>query len=333
MPRTKISAPATQQLKFCQLALSLIDQASIRISGDISLEFPIHIPSIADSSEDATPQEEVITAQRRRKYALMQRLPSGDWWSSLNSDPLGSPEFSSADLSTGHAEAVSILPFPSTIPDNIPTLGDLHIGKKQVAKGKAPDARSVSCGTFLDYGPYASFAPTFDSNGAGVGRNEISGIIWRRYQKGKLRAKAAALREKILEEAKLSSPAANDISSPNESMDVDEDQTIIERPEEEKPLVEPDLGDLVSPEMKQKLSTAQHSLLVEEEVEKILKNTAKALVRLEELQNNRLWKEGSATSIASGSEEQELGMFPSILNCNSLMQFQQLIKSTKPLSF
>src|SRR6202044_3682340 len=68
-------------------------------------------------SKSKSPTSEPAPAPAfKRKYALMQKLSGGEWWTSINSD-LGAPTVDGKalkDLPTGHAELVAILPSPST---------------------------------------------------------------------------------------------------------------------------------------------------------------------------------------------------------------------------
>ena len=167
-PRSRPSAPAAQQLRFCNLALALLDQASFH-SVPTPLEaqsiFPtlFHPPSAGgDATQDSKPTPSSPQPARKPRYALVQHLPTGDWWTSLDSDSV-SPSDSKplTDLPTGHAELAAILPSPSTSGSTRgKTLAD-YVRPKPFTALQMPGPRRVSCGKFLDYGPYASFAPTF----------------------------------------------------------------------------------------------------------------------------------------------------------------------------
>nr|GAT57525.1 predicted protein [Mycena chlorophos] len=117
-PRLPLSGPAAQQQRFCDTALSLLEQAS----------FPITATSLVPDDDDS--ERRLLTTKR---YALVQRLPDGDYFTSVNLDqPAGAPESGTADLRdlpTGHADLVAVLPAPSvsTLPTNLPTLGSYRI--------------------------------------------------------------------------------------------------------------------------------------------------------------------------------------------------------------
>ncbi|EJD04336.1 uncharacterized protein FOMMEDRAFT_146300 [Fomitiporia mediterranea MF3/22] len=313
-PRARISPPAAQQLRFCQLALTLIEQASRNNIDGLSLKPELILPEKSTKEED-----EMDVINTRRKYALVQRLPTGDLWTSLSTDLPGSDAKPLAELSTGHAELVSILPSSSSSKP-IPTLGELHADKNIQSKYKPPTTRHVSCGAFLDYGPYASFAPSFDSDGGDVGRAGVSKVLWRRHEKGKAREKARILGDRY--RAKLAAQAA-------ESMGVDE-VTEVEltegraaelrrEAEKRKDLLEK----LFSQEEAEPLQKILDALDCEENVSELLLHNAKALLRLQELQKERLRGENeSARRVKVGSEEWNLA--------HAIMDSLTLLTSMRP---
>ena len=81
-----------------------------------------------------------------------------------------------------HAELVTILPTPAGTLDNTPTLGDYTRPKASTSTrplpGKPQASRRVTTGAFLDYGPYARFAPTFDQDGSEIGRVQMGEVLW-----------------------------------------------------------------------------------------------------------------------------------------------------------
>lgn len=281
------------------MALALIDQASQHIL-DASLLQPEQI--LAYDDESLSTQDDSSAKSKRRKYALVQRLPGGDWWTSLDSDLPGTDIKPLKTLGTAYADLVSILPTPSISLDPPPTLGDLYAGKKPIPKAKLPGPRRVSCGSFLDYGAYSSFAPTFDCDGADIGRVGVSSFLWHRYQKGKAREKARILRERISRK-----PAQGSLN-----MDVDQsmlettgDETELQRSDKEKEL----LRSFLSEEETTVVMKALNALELEEGVTDLLRRNARALVRLEELQKQRLASDSAEVSYAKvESEEWELGM-------------------------
>ncbi|KAI6133376.1 hypothetical protein EDD16DRAFT_1735512 [Pisolithus croceorrhizus] len=229
------ASPATQQLRFCNLAQSLLDQASFH-----SVPLPLDIETILSDVPE---------------YALMQRFPSGSWWTSLSSDLVPSDEKAITDLQTANAELVAILPSPSDVallstspPDAKPsstTLGVYGAKKPPGTKQKLPGPRRVSCGSFLDYGPYASFGPSFEQD-------------WL---------------------ARV--PVDTHIVDPSLSNGVLADEDSLEGLD------------------------ALGNLEIEAAVQELLQRNARALKRLEELQNQRLMKPGGFAPVEQGSEEWE----------------------------
>jgi hypothetical protein len=170
------------------------------------LVIPEHKPEM-----DAGEEEEEASSQRR-KYALVQRLPTGDLWTSLDSDLVGSESKPLVDCDTGYAELVAVLPSaPSSHAP--PTLGDIHAEKALTNRLKPLTSQRISCGSFLHYGPHASFAPSFDSDSGDIGYNAVTNVLWRRHEKGKAREKARILGERMRQ--KMAQEVA-------ESMDVDD---------------------------------------------------------------------------------------------------------------
>ncbi|KAL5534594.1 hypothetical protein ACEPAG_1057 [Sanghuangporus baumii] len=297
-PRARISPPAAHQLRFCQLALSLIEQASRRTIDVLSLK-PEHILPVKGEEDDT--EKDVDT--RRRKYALVQRLPTGDLWTSLDSDLTGSDTKPLSQLGTGHAELVAVLPSSSSSKP-IPTLGELHADKKVQTKYKPPTTRHVSCGSYLDYGPYASFAPAFDSDGADVGRIGLSDVLWRRHVKGKAREKARILGDRL--RSKLALRAA-DVMEIDEVVEADpaevKDAGLRKEAGKRRELLEK----LFAPEESEALQEVLDALECEENVGEMLLHNAKALVQLQELQRERLQSEnGGSKDVEVGSEEWNL---------------------------
>ena len=240
----------------------------------------------------------------RRKYALVQRLPSGDLWTSLDSDMVGPDAKPLSQLGTGHAELVAVLPSSSSSKP-IPTLGDLHTNKKIQTRYKAPTTRHVSCGSFLNYGPYASFAPAFDNDGADVGRLGVSDVLWRRHEKGKAREKARILGDRL--RAKLASQAAENMQV-EEVVEADpaevREAELRKEAEKRREL----LQKLFPPDEAEAVEEVLDTLECEENVGELLLRNAKALVRLQELQEERLrGVNGGSKDVEVVSEEWNLG--------------------------
>ncbi|KAA1468381.1 hypothetical protein DENSPDRAFT_869651 [Dentipellis sp. KUC8613] len=336
-PRSRPSTPAAEQLKFCHLALSLLDQSSFHtLPAALSLEciIPEH-PGAALTTPDETvksstpppPSLSASSGPRKRRYALVQKLPTGDWWTSLNSDfPTTSVDGKDLrDLPTAHAELVAVLPSAldyqpgassSSMP--IPTLGSYT--KKSSRKITMPSSRHVSCGTFLDYGPYASFAPTFDQDGVEVGRDALGEVLWMQEKKRRaanLVAAQYARREKAM-------AALEDVEMHEEVQDVTTEE-LAKRAAEKKKSDEQELEALLPPEEVACIKAALGSLEMEEAVQELLERNSKALQRLEELQLKRLGGEdGGKSRVKEGSEEWDIAQ--------GIMESLTVLASLRPRS-
>lgn len=240
----------------------------------------------------------------------MQRLPSGTWWSSLGSDLLtDSKEFK--DLQTANAELVAVLPSPSSLAHSDATskstitltdtqapmtLGAYVPKKPPGHRSKLLGPRHVSCGSFLDYGPYASFAPTFDQEGVEIGREALGEVLWRWEDRKK---RWATEKARAAEEAAQCSPMAgleeehNNVIDPSLEESLDDDEEALEG--------------LLSKEQIASLKSVLKSLELENAIQELLDRNTKALRRLEELQRQRLMKDGGFHPVEEGSEEWDTG--------------------------
>jgi hypothetical protein len=237
----------------------------------------------------------------------MQKLSGGEWWTSLNSE-FGPPFVDGKalkDLSTAHAELVAILPSSTSaskpsVP--IPNLGSYASNKNPWPKAKALGPRRASCGKFLDYGPYASFAPSFEGDGVEVGRRALGETIWR-WEEQKRNREIELKQGPIAEDA-------DDV----EMDDVQEPSSSGARQAElnggiAKATVE-GLGGLLPPAEVAVIKAALDTLELEDAVDELLDRNKRALVRLEELQRLRLGSEGGGTSeVEEGSEEWDTGQY------------------------
>ncbi|KAI6153255.1 hypothetical protein BKA82DRAFT_998217 [Pisolithus tinctorius] len=330
-PRSRTSSPATQQLRFCNLAQSLLDQASFH-----SVPLPLDIDTILSDVHESPANGELEPSHWKKpphhhqkcRYALMQRFPSGStWWTSLSSDLVPSDEKAITDLQTANAELVAILPAPSNVdPLTTPpqgytaeakpsptTLGTYGAKKPPGQKQKLPGPRRVSCGSFLDYGPYASFGPSFEQDGVEVGRWTL-GEVYRSWEERKRRWS---------EECSSSSTDSNEdsVSSPvSDSLDAGSTHTV--DPSLSNGVLEDEdsFEGLFSKDQIRLLKDALGSLEVEGAVQELLERNARALKRLEELQIQRLTKPGGFTPVEEGSEEWETaqGIFDSLTVLASL---------------
>ncbi|KAF9455690.1 hypothetical protein BDZ94DRAFT_1315965, partial [Collybia nuda] len=275
LPRSNPSPTALQQRRFCTLASSLLDHASSD-AAFIDLDLSSFLPPDDQSTRPSSPS-------RPRKYALVQHLPSGDYWTSLNSDA----DLTTAlkDLPTAQAELVAILPTPPPKPTNsVPTLAAYRSTKPLPALKPLPAQRRVTTGAFLDYGPWASFAPVFDQDAQIVGQRELGEVIygWEQRKKEKLemwrqRLESTATIEEV--------PPVTQKSAPPE-------------------VVHAELEQLLAPDEVDAIKTALGCLELENAVQELLERNRRALARLEELQYLRLTAEDGENSTAKeGSEE------------------------------
>jgi hypothetical protein len=274
LPRARPSAAAEQQLHFCNLALSLLDR--------ISTSTPLHIQSILSSKDPLPPSSTTPT----RKYALLQHLPAGDYWSSLDAPPSSQSNISLKDLPTGHAELVAIL--PSSLNTNLDTPQSLaSLSSKPLGYKKSlPLQRRVTAGSFLDYGTYASFAPSFDHDCELIGRRQLGEVLYRQEQRRVVTA--GARRESLQGRGAI--------------QEVEEDLAVVSEPPKG---MDTDLNALLPREEVDAIKAAMNSLELENSIQQLLERNRLALNRLEELQILRLT--GGSNSAEEGSEEWETG--------------------------
>ncbi|KAG5220559.1 hypothetical protein IMY05_C4563000100 [Salix suchowensis] len=305
--RSKPSKPAIQQRRFCDVALSLFEEASFH-----NVTIPSDLVSLLPETQSDEEDISSSPPRQQKRYALKQRLPTGEWWTSLannSSDPQ-----SLKALSTGLSELVVSLPTPSAptaisvAPSSassskpstssttsvVPSLGSYTYLKAPPLKAKPwPIRRVKTTGSFLDYGPSASFAPTFSQDGAEVGRQQLGEFLWRKEQRRKER------QANILE----------DVESRATAIEVDDNDNI--DPELRKagqPKVselEEALTELLPPEEVYVIKSALDSLELEAAVQELLDRNARALLRLQKLQRKRLLKREYV--MAEGSEELDTG--------------------------
>ena len=257
----------------------------------------------ADSSKPIDDPLASPELPRKRKYALMQRLPSGEWWTSLNSDIASLDGSDLKNLPTAHAELVAILPSMSTSEASgasIPTLGSLS-RKLHTKKPTLPGPRHISTGTFLDYGPNASFAPSFEQDGVEVGQFALGEVMWSRLRRVELTSKAKKqVPSAITEDVQMTDESLDDVRSRQCASEMDQDG---EQQLTLDPLLEPDQVAPIQDFMK--------TLELEVAIQGLLDRNNRALGRLEELQSQRLGGEnGGASQVEVGSEEWDVGEQP-----------------------
>jgi hypothetical protein len=234
----------------------------------------------------------------------MQRLPSGEWWTSLNSDIASLDGSDFKILPTAHAELVAILPSvttPEASGSSVSTLGSLS-RKLHTKKPTLPGPRHLSTGSFLDYGPNASFAPSFEQDGVEVGQFAMGEVMWSRWKRKSELAPKTRLLKKILPSATTEDEQVADASldegrSPQRDSEMGQDET-------EQIALDPLLErDQVAP-----IQDFMETLGVEVAIQELLDRNKKALARLEELQSQRLGGEnGDASGVEVASEEWDVG--------------------------
>ena len=276
LPRSTQSTTAAQQRRFCNLALSLLHQASLH-----SVPLPLSLASILPSDQDQlTPSQKLS----KRKYALLQHLPTGDYWTSLDSDSALTTALK--DLPTANAELVAVLPTPLESSFNqIPTLGSYKPQKPLSPSKPLPPQRRVTTCDFLDYGVWASFAPAFDHDAQIVGPRELGEIVYGWEEKRKDRIALWRERREVttttIEQAPLVPSSQN---------------------------IQAELEELFPPDEVKHITAALGSLELENAVQELLVRNTRALIRLEELQRSRLMASGGGSSAAvEGSEEWDTG--------------------------
>jgi len=271
--RSTPSEPAAQQLRFCQLALELLEQAKTR-------HLPLdELSNISDPPEKAVPSE--TNPPPAVKYALLQHLPQGEYWSSFASSKDDIPDPSS--FRTGHAELVAIVPEPAVAAADVPRLGSYHTKALPVYKDKLPKERRATVGSFLDYGPWQSFAPAFNHEGTEIGRRQLGEVAYGRQMH-------------YGESSRLTEADAMDCDSPEVVPARIGSQDL-------------ELEGLFSEEDIKSIKQALESEELELATQELLDRNSRALQRLQSLQWQRLaGADVQSRTIEEGSEEYELGM-------------------------
>ncbi|KAI1797527.1 hypothetical protein LXA43DRAFT_252040 [Ganoderma leucocontextum] len=303
-PRFRPSETAAQQLRFRNLATSLLDQAS-RNTAPVPFDAAtiINDVDLQDNATSPTAAHQPSAGVRPHKYALVQHLPSGDWWTSASSVTAHGTSKDLKSLHTAKADLVSI--FPSASGSQLGqkgTLGDyVAKGASGVPPHKQPQPRRVSCGKFLDYGPYASFAPSFDQDGVEVGRIGMGEVIFQQHMRRRLRSLAKGKRRAFLAGAdrQTEDVIMEDASATNGAAAAG--------PSNEHEDLTKDLESLLSPAEVKGIKSALGSLEMEQAVDELLQRNAKALQRLEVLQLERLRAQGGGSSVVEvGFEEWDI---------------------------
>ncbi|KAI0757524.1 hypothetical protein C8Q80DRAFT_104756 [Daedaleopsis nitida] len=278
-----------------------------------------HQPTSVDPDDLSQPDSQPPSPVRPRKFALVQHLPTGDWWSSVSSDPPDTDEnFKSPKAyHTANADLVAVFPSPSGSDLAYKgTLGDYVRKRPQTAAPyRASAPRRVSCGKFLDYGPYASFAPSFDQDGVEVGRIAMGELVLYQTMRRRLRSLAKGKRRAFLAANDRPPPTTEDITQDVDMEGASAEASTVTTSKENKPDALVDgIESLLPPEEVSSIKAALGSLELEKAVEELekavedlLQRNARALARLEELQMDRLRSQrGASDAVQVGSEEWQL---------------------------
>jgi hypothetical protein len=245
-------------------------------------QLPQHLSNLATALLDNE-----SPSSSHSNYALVQHLPSGDWWSSLTSLP------SPSKLQTAKAELVSVLPSPSSFENPASTLAS-YSSKSFPQKKIHHSHRIVSTGAFLNYGPFSSFAPSFDQDIELVGRRELGQVLY--YQEEKMRSRQSLQDTSSV----LDTPKDRPVPPQNDAFDAELDLDSL----------------LLPPDEVKSLKASLNSLELENSVQKLLERNQRALERLKELQSQRLTNH-PATNAEEGSEEWDTGWSSFIISSSN----------------
>ncbi|KAL1749118.1 hypothetical protein HDZ31DRAFT_59709 [Schizophyllum fasciatum] len=293
---SRTASPAAQQEYFCDRASSLLEEISRH-----ALPPPLDQDVGALVPDESGPAEEPSFDFPRAptRYALVQHLPTGDLWTSLNADAVDGKDIK--NLATGYAELVSVIPEPApelSSLEHVPTLGSYC--KHSYPKTRVPmESRAWTCGSFVDYGPYTSFAPTFEQDATEIGREQLGEVIWYDEERRRIRKLQNAQRRA---RAKMQA-AALATQGEGSSSDV-----VMGEPSEAQPVNwRKHLEELLPEDAIEGVMEALQTVELQTTVQELLERNVRALERLEDLQRLRLSGYGGAKSKAEeGSEEWEL---------------------------
>lgn len=319
--RSTTSQALLQEQGFLTIAVGLLDEVAAQHAGAIDLTRTNLDPDV-DLGAKALAEDTHPT----KKYALYQHLPNGDFFTSVTSMtpqeasaiPKGSsslsfirrffftcPDYMCVFL-TGQASLVFIQPTVVIDPSFLPKLGSYSRPLKPsvVPPNRLPISRKMASGSFLDYGPYASFAPTFDSDAGEMGDQDLADYLWAKRQRKQKR------------------PAFRPISGQQEAMqleDGDEDMTMDSSQGvtstasasagSSTAVASTSSGAMIDPalEMEDELRAAMVQVQMESGIDDLLGKNAWALQRLAQLQNER-YRVGAKAPEVVGGEEWNLGM-------------------------
>ena len=140
----------------------------------------------------------------------------------------------------------------------------------------------------MDYGPYSSFAPTFDQGGREIGRTVYGEVLWR--ERGS-KLKLKALKKRQLVESNLPDVVMEEQGSAEQGPSGSEDWSET-------------LKDFLSVSS---LKSALNDLEVQDSAHELLERITGALAQLEELQLRRYGDPSGFKPVEISSEEWETG--------------------------
>lgn len=176
-------------------------------------------------------------------------------------------------------------------PQFLPKLGSYSRPVKPafIPPNRLPASQRTATGSILDYGPFASFAPIYDSEAGEVTQEEIQDILWNK------RKRLLALRE-------LAKAVAEDVE-----MDTAVEGATLNGPAPE-PAIDPLLG------LDDDLRAAMQQLQLETGITSLLEKNALAMQKLVDLQNLRLRKGDKAPPPDVNGEEWKLGKRSNVIS-------------------
>lgn len=283
--RAPSTSLARKHLLFRKLAFYLVDLATT--GSQIPPDLDTILPSLEQPNE-ADQKTPTSFSPGQLQYALVQHLPQGDYWTSSSSSV-------QPGIQTAHAELVAILPTPRVKPEptEIPTLSSYQ--RRPPAPPPLPEHRKVSSGTFLEYGPWASFAPTFDQETVEVGRWQLGEVLLNREVKRRNLDRETGVTRQTT--TRTPSPQPEDVEMGDEATEVTGAGELAS-----------ELGNILSESDIESLLAALGSIELEKSVQALLEKNRTALRRLNELQRERLCQANSGFPI-EGSEEWDTGVF------------------------
>lgn len=233
-------------------------------------------------------------------FALHQQLPTGSFFTSASqisfqdAAALTTGRFSGcseqrADAHpspyAGQASLVAVQPSALIDTEFLPKLGSYNRASKSHASPlyRLPASRRIAAGALLDYGPFASFAPSFDAEAGEITDRELEDVLWSKKQR-------------VLKQRRAYSALKN-------AVDADTDMTDVTATKAPEPVIDPSL------EMEDDLRRAVGQLQLEAGIDELLVKNADAMQHLVSLQNDRYRLGEKAPPVEPDSEEWRLGTY------------------------